>query len=130
MFTTGIVGFSFTGLRKLSTRAEDIYKNARAKVMQDKNNYPPGLLEQYEIQLERLKNEAPGCEIISIPGLMSGPSEFVTYSVGLISSSESLTDPPEKGKKYLSVLAAVNHCFSRGTIVSDLIIEWQLLIVF
>jgi hypothetical protein len=27
-------------------------------------------------------------------------------------------DPPEKGKKYYSLLAASNHNFSRGTIVS------------
>jgi hypothetical protein len=82
MFTTGLVGFAFTDPRKLSSRADGIYAAVRAKIMQNKNNYPPGLLEQYEIQLERLENEAPGCEIISIPGFMGGPSEFLpTLSV-------------------------------------------------
>ncbi|EIN09265.1 GMC oxidoreductase [Punctularia strigosozonata HHB-11173 SS5] len=100
MFTTGIVGFAFTGVDKVSKRSKAIHEAAKAKIEQSKNNMPPGLYEQYQIQLQRLENGSPGCEIISIPGFMSGPN------------------PPEKGKKYLTALAAVNHCFSRGTIHS------------
>ncbi|EIN09187.1 alcohol oxidase, partial [Punctularia strigosozonata HHB-11173 SS5] len=99
IFTTGIVGFAFAGLDKVSGRAPEIIAHAR-KVMEDRSQLSPGLVDQYEIQLERLEGGAPGCEIISIPGFMSGPNM------------------PEKGKKYLTVLAASNYCLSRGTIHS------------
>ena len=39
-----------------------------------------------------------------------------TSDSGLI--ARTTTDPPEPGKKYVSMLLALNHCFSRGTIVS------------
>ena len=44
--------------------------------MKNADSYPPGLLEQYKISLERLKNGV-GCEFISFPGLNSRPSEFL-----------------------------------------------------
>lgn len=44
-------------------------------MMKNGNTYPPGLLEQYKISLERLK-DGVGCEFISFPGMCSQPSTF------------------------------------------------------
>ncbi|KAI0353068.1 GMC oxidoreductase [Trametes cingulata] len=97
IFTTGIIGFAFATLKQISPRADEIIKAAEEKIMKNANNYPPGLLEQYKISLERLKNGA-GCEFITFPGMCSRPN------------------PPEKGKRYVSFYVALNHTFSRGTI--------------
>ncbi|KAI0650509.1 GMC oxidoreductase [Trametes meyenii] len=99
IFTTGIIGFTFAKLHEISPRANDIIKATEEKILKNANNYPPGLLEQYKISLERLKN-APGCEFISFPGMCSKPN------------------PPEKGKRYVSFYVGLNHAFSRGTIHS------------
>ncbi|EIW61651.1 GMC oxidoreductase [Trametes versicolor FP-101664 SS1] len=97
IFTTGIVGFAFAKLSEISPRADEIFEAAEHKMMKNGNTYPPGLLEQYKISLERLK-DGVGCEFISFPGMCSQPN------------------PPEKGKRYVSFYAATNHTFSRGTI--------------
>ncbi|KAI0375888.1 GMC oxidoreductase [Pilatotrama ljubarskyi] len=97
IFNTGIIGFTFATLTQISPRADEIIKAAEDKITKNANDYPPGLLEQYKISLERLKNGA-GCEFISFPGLNSKPN------------------PPEKGKRYVSFYVALNHTFSRGTI--------------
>lgn len=118
MFTAGIVGFAFTELHRLSKRAATIYESAAARVSQNKDKYPSGLLAQYEIQLERLKS-GTGCELISVPGLMSGPSKLhFSSSFFMIPMNPRLVDTPQKGKKYYTMLAAINHGFTRGTIVS------------
>ncbi|KAF9821193.1 hypothetical protein IEO21_00801 [Rhodonia placenta] len=100
IFTKGIVGFAFVPLSMLSDKSGDIYKAAEEKIVRNADKYPPGLLEQYKIQLERLRTDAPGCEIISFPGHLSAPCQ------------------PENGKRYLTLLVAMNHCFSRGTVHS------------
>ncbi|KAI9000789.1 GMC oxidoreductase [Trametes punicea] len=97
IFTSGIIGFTFATLGHISPRADEIIKAAEDKIMKNANNYPPGLLEQYKILLERLRNDA-GCEFISFPGMCSQPN------------------PPEKGKRYISFYVALNYTFSRGTI--------------
>ncbi|KZT66041.1 GMC oxidoreductase [Daedalea quercina L-15889] len=100
LYTRGIIGFAFNGLNQLSSLADTIYEKTKAKVLANKDKYPPGLLEQYNIQLDRIKRGAPGQEIICIPGFLSGPN------------------PPKEGKSYITILAAMNHCFSRGSIHS------------
>ncbi|TFK47587.1 alcohol oxidase [Heliocybe sulcata] len=98
IYTLGMVGFSFVPLTMLSKRADAIYKAAKEKIEKNASKYPPGLLEQYRIQLERLDRGAPGCEFISFPGFLSRPN------------------PPQPGKRYLTILVLQNHFFSRGTI--------------
>ncbi|OCH94556.1 alcohol oxidase [Obba rivulosa] len=96
--TTGIVNYAFLPLKAISSRADDIIASFRDKLQKNGWNYPPGLLEQYRIQLERLETGAPELEIISYPGISGG------------------TNPPEPGKRYVTCNAAINSCFSRGTI--------------
>ncbi|KAH7915955.1 hypothetical protein BJ138DRAFT_1169640 [Hygrophoropsis aurantiaca] len=96
-FTLGITGFAFTSLASISDRAQSIYEAAREKIKANWNSYSPGLQDQYKIQLERLENASP-CEIILVPGFLSFPN------------------PPAPGKKYITILFALNHNFSRGTI--------------
>ena len=74
MFTSGIVGFTFASLRDISPKANAIIKAAEDKVSRYAETYPPGLLEQHMISLERLK-AGTGCEFISFPGMASRPSE-------------------------------------------------------
>jgi len=100
LHTLGVVGFAFNPLRKITARADQIIATAKEKILRNADKYPPGLLEQYKIQLERLEKDAPLCEIISLPGFLSGPN------------------PPEPGKKYISLFGGLNQAFSRGTIHS------------
>ncbi|EPS98728.1 hypothetical protein FOMPIDRAFT_1125896 [Fomitopsis schrenkii] len=100
LYTRGIIGFAFTSLQQLTPLADSIYEKTKGKIEANKDKLPPGLLEQYNIQLDRIKRGAPGCEIICIPAFLSGPN------------------PPKEGKSYLTILAAMNHFFSRGTIHS------------
>lgn len=49
--------------------------------------------------------------------LDSSPSQVSRPAVSLIGTNDDL-DPPAPGKKYFTVVVAINHTFSRGTIVS------------
>ncbi|OCH94550.1 alcohol oxidase [Obba rivulosa] len=100
LLTLGMTGIAFIPLRKVTARADEIIAQAKEKILRNADKYPPGLLEQYKIQLERLDNDAPLCEIISLPGALPSPN------------------PPEPGKKYITLFAALNEVFSRGTIHS------------
>ncbi|CCM01756.1 uncharacterized protein FIBRA_03822 [Fibroporia radiculosa] len=100
IFTKGVVGFGFAPLQMFSDKAEDIHTKIEEKIAMSKNKFPPGLMEQYKVQLDRLHRGAPGCEFITIPGHLSSPHQ------------------PVAGKRYITILAAMNHCFSRGTIHS------------
>ncbi|KAI9000791.1 alcohol oxidase [Trametes punicea] len=96
-FTTGITGLTFAKLAQVSPRAEEIIKAAEDKIMRNAHKYPPGLLKQHKILLDRLRHGA-GCEYAAVAGMVSQPN------------------PPVKGKRYISFWVAVNYNFSRGTI--------------
>ncbi|EIW80025.1 alcohol oxidase [Coniophora puteana RWD-64-598 SS2] len=96
-FMLGPTALAFTPLRAVSTRAEEIYEKARKKIDDEWDKYPEGLRQQYKIQLERLDSDSPACELIAFPGFLSAPN------------------PPEPGKKYITLACALNHNFSRGT---------------
>ncbi|KIM67333.1 GMC oxidoreductase [Scleroderma citrinum Foug A] len=99
-FTLGISGLAFVPLQVISDRGDDIINAARKK-FEERATYPPGLKEQYELQLnrmERTENRAAHCEVILYPGFLSHPN------------------PPEQGKKYFTICLGTNHPFSRGSI--------------
>ncbi|EMD40394.1 hypothetical protein CERSUDRAFT_91114 [Gelatoporia subvermispora B] len=101
--TTGIVNYAFLPLKAVSAKADVIIASFKDKLLKNADNYPPGLFEQYKIQLDRLETEVPGLEIIGNVGTAGG------------------INPPEPGKRYVTCNAAFNTTFSRGTIhaVSD-----------
>ncbi|KAL6309726.1 alcohol oxidase [Sparassis latifolia] len=101
LYTIGIIGFAFVTPQMISCKVDTIKQAAKINIMKNADTYPPGLMEQYKIQLEQLeKGIVPSCELISYPGMLSG------------------SNLPAEGKRYVSILAAMNHCFSRGTIHS------------
>ncbi|KAI0832660.1 GMC oxidoreductase [Trametes gibbosa] len=97
IFTTSVTGFTFAKLGQVSKRAPEIFKATEEKIAKNADSYPPGLLEQYKISLERLK-DGVGCEYITFAGMCSRPN------------------PPVPGKRYISFYVGTNHTFSRGTI--------------
>lgn len=59
---------TFIPLHKFSERAAELVKGQREKVEQESQTYPPGLLEQYKVQLELLESETiPSGEIMVAP---------------------------------------------------------------
>ena len=108
-------------LQAISDRGDDILKAAREK-FEKRSSFPPGLKEQYELQLarmERTENRAAPYTMILTPGFISLPSKFLIFflRVGKFSSA---SDPPEQGKKYINITLMTNHPFSRGSIVNIL----------
>ena len=64
-------------LQAISDRGDDILKAAREKI-EKRSSFPPGLKEQYELQLarmERTENRAAPYTIILTPGFISLPSK-------------------------------------------------------
>jgi hypothetical protein len=69
------MGISFVPLDLLSPRAATIREQMTERVRANADKYPPGLKEQYDIQIERLERGAPACELMASSGCNSGPSE-------------------------------------------------------
>ena len=110
-------------------RAQELYAMAKGRVeKREREGAPPGRIEQDKILLSRFEpggtHRSPGCEIINFPGFIPG-GQPSTWHFHLYPGKRThvrmtgVADPPGPGKKYLSILVAVNHLFSRGTIVSD-----------
>ncbi|KAF8817256.1 alcohol oxidase [Phlegmacium glaucopus] len=102
LFALGVTHFAFQPLDAFTSRAKAIYQRTEEKISKNEKAgvYPPGLIDQYRIQLERLHTGAPGYELVCVPAFMSAPN------------------PPEPGKKYFSIAAGLNHAFSRGSVHS------------
>ncbi|KAH7920518.1 alcohol oxidase [Leucogyrophana mollusca] len=97
-FTLGLTALGFSSLEMVSDRADSIIRAATERIEKLRPSYSPGLRDQYDIQLERLKNQAASFEVALFPGFLIGPG------------------PPQLGKKYITVLFVLNHNFSRGSI--------------
>lgn len=118
------MNFAFLSVEECSSRAEEIYKQAKKTIdEQDKNSILPGLLDQYQLQLDRLRPgegpAGPGCELIMSPGIAAAARKCLIFaSTAQKSDDVNCTEPLPSGKKYVSICAGLNHTFSRGTIVS------------
>ncbi|KAI0950969.1 hypothetical protein AcW1_008132 [Taiwanofungus camphoratus] len=97
----GITGFGYLPLQLANpTEAPTIIEEVSAYIEQQKKSgkLPPGLAEQYDIQLRVLKDGTqPDLELIAFPGFMT------------------LQSVPEN-KAHLSVLIISQHPFSRGSV--------------
>ncbi|KAL4245868.1 hypothetical protein AB1N83_014373, partial [Pleurotus pulmonarius] len=89
-------------LEVLTDKHQEIKDGIKVEIERDikAGALSPGLIEQYKIQLARFDTGAPGYETIIVPGFLSFPN------------------PPAPGKRYLSLVAATNYNFSRGSIHS------------
>ncbi|EKM52185.1 uncharacterized protein PHACADRAFT_128404 [Phanerochaete carnosa HHB-10118-sp] len=121
-FTMGNANLCFLPVSTVSPRAAEIYAKAKAAVTQlDVESAPAGLLEQYKIQLERIRpgssSVSPVCEFIGMPGMFYGGIRRCTYGACGITHTEAVYSAGFiKGRKYLSATAGSNTCFSRGTV--------------
>ncbi|KAF9073605.1 hypothetical protein BDP27DRAFT_1417078 [Rhodocollybia butyracea] len=122
IYATGMVHFAFMSLKKITPDAAMLYAAEEARVRQDikEKKYPPGLAEQYELQLQYNRADALDCEFVSLSGVLSGPSELLYpgFTASYRLSFTSKIDLPRPGKKYYTVIAISNHNFSRGTVHS------------
>lgn len=94
---------AFAPLRTLlpEPRAWSLIAEQRRKIEEKAGSLPPGLKEQYNIQLEVLESGVGAdIEIAHVPGYI--------FPIGT----------SEPGKSYMAMVAAMNHNFSRGTAVS------------
>ncbi|KAJ8087644.1 hypothetical protein PM082_006478 [Marasmius tenuissimus] len=103
-FTAGFTNVAWVPLADVTSRSQALYEQEKKQIEEDVKNssgYPPGLLEQYDIQLERIPNGHLDCEIAVTATFLGA---------GM---------PPIEGKKYVSIAIFLNHAFSRGTIHSS-----------
>ncbi|KAJ3878179.1 GMC oxidoreductase-domain-containing protein [Lentinula edodes] len=103
IYMTGIVNMASFPLKKIASDAEALYDAEKIRIHQDikEGRYPPGLAEQYELQLQYHQHDALDCEFVSLSGSLSGPNL------------------PRPEKKYYTIIGFLNHNFSRGTIHSS-----------
>ena len=99
-----IVGFCYAPLQKFSERADEIHEAIAKEIETKKDTYPPGLYDQYVVQLDRLRRGGPGCEIVGVPGFYSYPSE----SVRMVHSNPDLTGC-RPSKSWEKVLVSMRH---------------------
>ena len=93
---------AFTPLKNIlpGSRVKALIDEQRRKIEEQAHTLPPGLKEQYDIQLEVLESgRGADIEIAHVPGYI--------FPLG--------TDEP--GKSYMAIVPAMNHNFSRGFIV-------------
>jgi len=93
-----IVGFCYAPLQKYTEKADSIHEAVSKEIEEKKDSYPPGLYEQYLVQLDRLRRGGPGCEIVGVPGFYSAPNL------------------PRAGKKYWTLCVMLNNQFGRGNV--------------
>jgi len=94
-----VSGLTFLPVQTISDKSKAIVEAQVEKVKKERDGYPAGRLEQFNIQAERLKDPSlHEVEIIANP----------IFS-GFINKSES-------GKKYLSFILGVTSAWSRGSL--------------
>ncbi|KAJ3735624.1 GMC oxidoreductase-domain-containing protein, partial [Lentinula guzmanii] len=103
IYMTGIVNMASFPLQRITSEAKALYDAEKSRICRDiqEGKYPPGLAEQYEIQLQYNQNDALDCELVSLSGSLSGPNL------------------PRPGKKYYTIIGFLNHNFSRGSVHSS-----------
>lgn len=94
----GITSFAYFPLSAATSEASALIDRA-ALNLEARKEYPPGLKDQLDIQMECLRdNSTPDLELVAFP------SFFTALSI------------PEPNKSYITLLAVLNHPLSRGTI--------------
>ncbi|KAJ3560869.1 hypothetical protein NP233_g10553 [Leucocoprinus birnbaumii] len=99
LHTMGVQSFIYTPLSSLTGNAQDIIAGGLENLQlgMASGKYSEALMEQYNIAFTKLE-KVPSCEIVAFPGWTRGKNM------------------PVAGKKYYTLVAALNGLFSRGTI--------------
>ncbi|KAF8263859.1 GMC oxidoreductase [Lactarius quietus] len=99
LFLLSILGMGTGSLARLSPDGASLTAAHEARIRATlAENLRPGIAEQYQQQLDKLRANAASLELASMPTFVSRPN------------------PPEPGKKYFTVASVFNHPWSRGTI--------------
>ncbi|KAF9259119.1 alcohol oxidase [Marasmius fiardii PR-910] len=100
LYTTGLTNIAWLPLSEVTPRSDRLFEEEKKQIEEDirNNKYPPGLIEQYRIQLERVQNGIPSSEFASLAGFLS------------------MAKPPLPNKRYFTLFSLLNYGFSRGTI--------------
>lgn len=115
-FSLALSGATFLPIQQFSDRAEELIKAQEARIAAKAATLPPGLKEQYEVQLEMLKKpNVPDIEILVFPFSIP-PNGQCPRDSGSFCTAET-SGYADSGKPYTGVLPSIGHPFSRGTIV-------------
>ncbi|KAL0563879.1 hypothetical protein V5O48_018181, partial [Marasmius crinis-equi] len=100
VYGMSVVCMTFVPLAKISPAYDKLQQSLKDLIQAKAASgaFSEGLLKQYEVQLQQIKNREPSCEFVLSPRFTSKP------------------DPPAPGKQYVTMSALVNHPFSRGSI--------------
>ncbi|KAI0069141.1 GMC oxidoreductase [Artomyces pyxidatus] len=98
LFLLSFLGIGTASLDRLSPNGAALSAAHIDKVKAQGALRSPGLQAQYELQIEKLEKGIASMELVSMPTFLSRPN------------------PPEAGKKYITIVSIMNHPWSRGTI--------------
>ncbi|KAI0287233.1 GMC oxidoreductase [Russula brevipes] len=99
LFLLSFLGIGTGSLARLSPEGAALTSSHDARVRATPpETWKPGVAEQYALQLDKLSSGTASLEIVSMPTYLSRPNEA------------------EPGKKYVTIVAILNHPWSRGTI--------------
>lgn len=91
-----LTGVTFLPLQTFSTRSQEIIEKMATRIARDAAKYPPGLKEQYEVQMQILKDsQVPDIEIVVFPFKWGND---------------------DSNKPFMLLMPSIGHPFSRGTI--------------
>ncbi|KAH9947119.1 GMC oxidoreductase [Amylocystis lapponica] len=92
-------GLAFVPAQAFSDRIASLIEQQSAKIATESASYPPGLKEQYEVQLDLLKNErVPETELMVNPFLLFNP------------------ELADSKKPFVQIIPSTAHPWSRGSI--------------
>lgn len=98
-FELAFSSISMVPLQTFADKAAEIVQRAKDAIAHDADRLPPGLKEQYDLQLKLLEDPAiPDFEILHMPFMFPTPL-------------------PEPDKPYITLICILSRPFSRGTIV-------------
>ena len=117
LYCLAISSLAYLSLRTISSDStvDEIQKKLRERIAV---KLPPGLKEQYEIQLRSIKNEEAECEFIFYPGCYSPTGKpHPSFPSTMQNWRLVSVGPPDKDKCYATLIISMHRPFSRGTIV-------------
>jgi hypothetical protein len=123
LFSLSFLGVGTSSIARLSPNGEALTAAHVARMRAvPPETWRPGIAEQYTLQLDKLSAGTASTAIVSMPVYTARPSASNLLYQSFCppksrAETEKRIDKPEPGKKYISIVAMLNHPWSRGTIV-------------